>query len=78
MRTTLDIDPRLLEQIEEITGESSPSKAVNKAMAEFIRKERLAKLRASLISGDLIGSLNDTWREDEERELEAARRNNLH
>jgi hypothetical protein len=74
MRTTLDLDPKLLELIEQMTGEASPSKAVNKAMAEFVRKERLAKLRTSLISGDLIGSLNDTWREDEERELEDARR----
>jgi len=75
MRTTLDLDPKLLEQVEELTGEASPSKAVNKAMAEFIRKERLAKLRASLISGDLIGSLIDTQEEDKKRELENARRN---
>ena len=75
MRTTLDLDPKLLAQIEEITGEKSPSKAVNKLMSEAVRKKRLAELRASLESGDLIGSVEDTWREDEKREVEDARRN---
>ena len=74
MRTTVDIDPRLLEQIEEITGETSPSRALNKLMAEAVRKKKLAKLKSDIESGALIGTLNDTWREDEERELEGARR----
>ena len=75
MRTTLDIDPKLLEQIEEITGEKSPSKAVSKALAEFVRKQKLAEFRRWIVSGEIIGTLNDTWREDEERELDEMRRN---
>jgi hypothetical protein len=67
MRTTIDLDPFLLEQIEEITGESSPSKALNKLMADAVRKKKLAKLKVDIESGALIGTLNDTWREDEER-----------
>lgn len=48
MRTTIDIDPALLEKAEEIMGEKSPSKAVNKALAEYVRRRRIAELRASL------------------------------
>jgi hypothetical protein len=59
----------------EIMGETSLSKAVNKLMAEAIRRERLARFRADIQSGALIGTLNDTWREDKERELEDMRRN---
>jgi Arc/MetJ family transcription regulator len=48
VRTTIDIDPALLEKAEEIMGEKSPSKAVNKALAEYVRRRRIAELRASL------------------------------
>ena len=48
MRTTIDIDPALLEKAEESMGEKSPSKAVNKALAEYVRRRRIAELRASL------------------------------
>jgi hypothetical protein len=75
MRTTVDLDPRLLEQIEEITGEASPSKALNKLMAEAVRKQKLAKLKADIESGAIIETLIDTQAEDKERELENARRN---
>jgi Arc/MetJ family transcription regulator len=48
VRTTIDIDPALLEKAEEIMGEKSPSKVVNKALAEYVRRRRIAELRASL------------------------------
>ena len=48
MRTTLDIDEKLLEEAERLTGEKSPSKAVNKALSEFIRRERATELVSSL------------------------------
>jgi hypothetical protein len=75
MRTTVDLDPKLLEQIEEITGESSPSKALNKLMAEAIREKRLAELQSWLENPDREPTLFDTWQEDEERELEEMERN---
>lgn len=53
MRTTLDIDESLLERVEEITGEKSPSKAVNAALAEFIRRELAEELLESLGTWDL-------------------------
>ena len=48
MRTTLDIDPELLEEAEKLTCEKSPSKAVNKALREYIRQSRVQRLLASL------------------------------
>lgn len=69
MRTTLDIDEKLLAKAEEITGESSPSKAVNAALRELVRREKLRELR------DMIGKVEliDNWREFEELELEEMR-----
>jgi hypothetical protein len=75
MRTTVDLDPKLLEQIEEITGESSPSKALNKLMAEAVRKQKLAEFRDFIDSPRYIDSIVDTWREDEKQELEDMKRN---
>ena len=66
MRTTIDIDPEILRQVEKITGESSPSKAVNQVLAEFVRRRKVEELIA------LAGKLDwiDNWRELEEAELE--------
>jgi hypothetical protein len=75
MRTTLDLDPKLLEQMPELTGEKTPSKALNKLMAEALRKKKLAQLRAFINSPEYIDSLVDNWRENEELELEDMRRN---
>ena len=53
MRTTLDIDVKLLDQIERIVGEKSPSKAVSKALEEYVRQDRARRLIASLGTRDL-------------------------
>ena len=53
MRTTLDIDEELLERVERIVGEKSASKAVNKALQEYIRQDRARRLIASLGERDL-------------------------
>ena len=44
MRTTLDIDSRLLDRVVKATGESSKSKAVNVALKEFIRRKYAQEL----------------------------------
>ena len=69
MRTTIDIDEKLLNEAEKITGESSPSKAVNAALRELVRRQKLREL------GELIGKggLIDNWREMEELELKEMR-----
>lgn len=65
MRTTLDVDERLLEAVAEITGERSKSKAVNKALEEFVRSKRVEELIGLMGKIDLV----DNWRELEELEV---------
>ena len=60
MRTTLDIDERLIDHVVQVTGEKSKSKAVSKALGEYVRNARLKRLL------DLQGKLDldlDDWYE---------------
>jgi len=53
MRTTIDVDERLMGQVEAITGEASKNKAVNKALEDYVRRVRIEELLASLGKLDL-------------------------
>ena len=66
MRTTLEIDDSLLQDVVKLSGEKNKGKAVNAALAEYVRRRKLQDLRK------LIGTLDldDEWREREEQELE--------
>ena len=44
MRTTLDVDPDLLDAVVETTGEKTKSKAVNAALKEYIRRRHVQEL----------------------------------
>ena len=44
MRTTVDIEAGLLEELVKITGEKSKSKALSKALREYIREKRIEEL----------------------------------
>ena len=66
MRTTLDIDSKLLADIEELTGETSKSKAVSKALEEYLRMKAIQELLAMAGKIDFIG-----WEQMEEEELRA-------
>ena len=44
MRTTLDIDSRLLDSVVSATGEKSKSRAVNSALKEYIRRKHVQEL----------------------------------
>ena len=44
MRTTLDIDRKLLDAVVEATGEETESGAVNAAMKEYIRRKHVKEL----------------------------------
>ena len=59
MRTTLDIDEKLLAKVVALTGEKSKGKAISKAIEEFIRKRRIEELRAMAGTIDLV----DNWYE---------------
>ena len=57
MRTTLDMDSNLLDQVVEATGERSKTRAVNKALAEYVRRRRIAELREIAGNIDLVNNL---------------------
>ena len=66
MRVTFSIDPKNMKEIMKITGEKSRSKAVNKAVEEYLRRYYLKKLL------DLQGKLDldlDDWYEFRHRAL---------
>ena len=47
MRTTLDIDERLLGAVVKATGEKSRSKAVQRVLEEYLRHRAIEELRGS-------------------------------
>lgn len=59
MRTTIDLDERLMKQVETITGESSKTRAVSKALEDYVRRVRIEELLASL--GNLDLDLDDWY-----------------
>ena len=65
MRTTVTIDPKLLAEAEQILNQHGATNVVNAALREVVRRRKLQDLRKLL--GTL--ELDDTWAEDEEREL---------
>ncbi len=60
MRTTLDLDPKLLEDVVKATGQKSKTKAVSKALEDYIRDDRLKRLLRR--QGKLDLALDD-WHE---------------
>jgi Arc/MetJ family transcription regulator len=59
VRTTLEVDEKLLADVVKLTGEKNKGKAVNKALQEYIRRQRIEELRAMLGTIDLV----DNWYE---------------
>ena len=69
MRTTLNIDGKLLETVLEATGEKNKSKAVNAALKEYIRRKHVQELIDSwgkIIVDDLSEEYDRLDREREE------------
>ena len=67
MRTTLDIDRELLDKVVEATGERSKTKAVNKALQEYVRRTSISEIRE--MAGRYV--IDDT--REEQREAERRR-----
>ena len=59
MRTTLEVDEKLLDEVMTLTGEKSRSKALNRVIADWIRDKRVEELRSMLGTLDL----GDDWYE---------------
>ena len=53
MRTTIDIDANLLEEVLKETGAPSKKKAINKALQEFLQSKRRNEL------AEMIGNYED-------------------
>lgn len=67
MRTTLNLDEELIEELMKVTEAKTKVEAVNLAISEFIRRKKLAGLLA--LEGKV--QLDLDWRDLEERELKA-------
>ncbi len=52
MRTTLDIDEKLIADVLKATGEKSKSRAVNKVLEEYIRRQKIEEIIA--MAGKII------------------------
>ena len=74
MRTTIDINPDLLEKALAITGEKSKGRAVDRALEELIRRDAIEKLLAARGTFHIEDKTAE-W-EEEEMRLEAECRNN--
>ena len=59
MRTTLDVDRKLLDEVVEVTGERSKSAAVNRALWDYIRRKRVDELREIAGNIDLVNNLRE-------------------
>ena len=71
MRTTVDIDPELLDEVLKATEEKSRGRALNKVMTEYLRRIKINELRE--FAKDY--PIDDGWREW--RDLDLARQKRL-
>lgn len=65
MRTTLDLDEKLIEQLMKATSAKTKTDAIHQAAAELIRRKKLEKLKA--LSGKVHLDLD--WKKLEHAEL---------
>lgn len=65
MRTTLDLDEKLMDALMKVTAARTKTEAIHRAAAEMIRRARLEQLKA--LSGKLRLDLD--WKRLEEIEL---------
>lgn len=65
MRTTINIDERLLLEAVKLTGEKDRGRVVNRALDEMIRREKIERLIA--LAGNI--DIRDNWEEWEDAEL---------
>lgn len=66
MRTTLDIDEKILNEVAKITRQKNKSKAVSKALEDYIREIKIQQLKK--LSGKV--RIKDNWKKLREMELD--------
>jgi len=67
MRTTVDLDEKMVQEAMRITGSRSKAEAINRILAEFLRHRRREELK--VLPGKI--RLEDNWQELETKELKA-------
>lgn len=65
MRTTLELDERLIKELVKVTGAKTKKEAVSRAIEEYLRRRNVEKIIA--MQGKL--EFDMTWEEMEEIEL---------
>lgn len=73
MRATLSIPDHLIEDLVKETGAKTKTRAITKAIEDYLKKRRLEKLLS--LQGKL--DLEDNWKEMEARELEELKGNEI-
>jgi len=74
MRTTLNIDDQLLEEVLCETGEKDKGRAVNMAMAEFLQRKAIERLLAARGAFPDMLDRTEEWGEEEMKLEEEHRR----
>ncbi len=59
MRTTLDVDPSLLEEVVALTKEKNKGRAVSIALEDFVRRKRMEELRAMAGKIEMVDNLKE-------------------
>lgn len=59
MRTTLDIDEKLMDVVVALTREKNKRRAVSKALEEYVRQRRIQELRAMAGKIELVDNLKE-------------------
>lgn len=67
MRTTLDLDEKLVKELLAVTGAKTKTEVIHLAISEFLRRKKIEQLLA--LEGKIHLDLD--WREMEQRELKA-------
>ena len=70
MRATLNIPDDLISEVQKVTGEKSKTKAIIKAMEEFIRHKKIKELIS--LRGKI--KIEYDWKKEEVREISAQKK----
>jgi hypothetical protein len=68
MRTTLNVDEKLLSEASKLVGEKDRGKVVNKALDEMVRRRKIERLRASRGAFPHLIDRTEEWEEAEMKE----------
>ena len=77
MRTTLDVDEKLLEQVVKFTGEKNKSKAVSNALKLYLQWKATQELRAMAGKIEFVDNFEEILKEQNKLDIERLKRAHL-